>query len=278
MRVLKAEFAGACYGVNRALDMANDVLASGKRSSTLGPLIHNPVVVADLEAHGLKAATDASELSGDCVIIRSHGVTPKVKEELASTNLEIVDATCPFVARAQLGAAELASIGCRVLVVGEKGHPEVESLVAYAGKSGAKADVVLSVDQIPDDLYEPVGVVVQTTQTRKVLDDILDELRARGFNPIVKDTICSATQKRQRAAADIAAKSDVMVVLGGKNSSNTTRLAEICVASGTKTFHIESIQELDPSMFYGCDVVGVTAGASTPESQIDDVLSWLEAL
>lgn len=278
MRVLHAEFAGACYGVNRALDMAFDVLESNDKASTLGPLIHNPVVVRELESRGLKAVDDASELDGDCVIIRSHGVTPEVKEELEALDLKIVDATCPFVARAQLGAAELASMGCRVLVVGEKGHPEVESLVAYAGKSGAKADVVLSAEQVPYDLYEPVGVVVQTTQTREVLDDVLDELRARGFNPIVKDTICSATQKRQRAAAEIAEAADAMVVLGGKNSSNTTRLAEICAASGTRTFHIESVDELAPEMFADCEVVGVTAGASTPEGQIEDVVSWLEAL
>lgn len=278
MKVIKAEFAGACYGVNRALDMANEVLESERKACTLGPLIHNPVVVADLESRGMKAANDASEISGDCVIIRSHGVTPEVKEELENLNLEIVDATCPFVKRAQIGAAELASMGCRVLVVGEKGHPEVESLLAYASKSGAKADVVLSADQIPDDLYEPVGVVVQTTQTHKVLNDVLEGLCERGFNPIVKDTICSATQKRQHAAADIAKAVDVMVVLGGKNSSNTTRLAEICAESGTRTFHIETAQELDPSMFSGCEVVGVTAGASTPESQIEDVVSWLEAL
>lgn len=278
MRVLKAEYAGACYGVNRALDMASEVLDSNKQASTLGPLIHNPVVVADLESRGLKATSDASEISGDCVIIRSHGVTPEVKEELEDLNLEVVDATCPFVKRAQIGAAELASMGCRVLVVGEEGHPEVESLLAYAAKSGAKADVILSSEQIPDDLYEPVGVVVQTTQTHKVLNNVLDGLRERGFNPIVKDTICSATQKRQHAAADIAKAADAMVVLGGKNSSNTTRLAEICAESGTKAFHIETAQELDPSMFEGCEVIGVTAGASTPESQIEDVLSWLEAL
>ncbi len=278
MKVLKAEFAGACYGVNRALDMAHAVLDAGKKASTLGPLIHNPVVVAQLEERGLKAAPDVDSVEGDCVIIRSHGVTPQVKEALEAANLEIVDATCPHVARAQLGAAELAAQGCRVLVVGEKGHPEVESLLAYAQVEGIKADVVLSPDEIPDDLYEPVGVVVQTTQTREVLNSILQALEKRGFSPLVKDTICSATQKRQRAAAEIASKVDAMVVIGGKNSSNTTRLAEICESFTPKTFHIESVCELKAEMFSGCDVVGITAGASTPSSQIDEVASWLKAL
>lgn len=278
MKVLKAQFAGACYGVNRALDMANEVMDSSERASTLGPLIHNPVVVSHLEARGLKAAESPSEIVGDCVIIRSHGITPEALDELRALDLDIVDATCPFVARAQMGASELAEAGCRVLVVGEKGHPEVESLVAYAGKAGAKADVVLSPDEIPDGLYDPVGVVVQTTQTKEVLGDIVGELRDRGLDPIVKDTICSSTQKRQLAAADIASLSDVMVVIGGKNSSNTTRLAEICAKSGSVTFHIESADELSADMFDGCETVGVTAGASTPESQITEVLEWLQAL
>lgn len=278
MKVLKAEFAGACYGVNRALEMAREVIESEESASTLGPLIHNPVVVRQLESKGLKAADTIEDLEGSCVIVRSHGVTPEVKEQLEEKDFKIVDATCPFVARAQLGAAELAEMGCRVLVVGEKGHPEVESLVAYAGKSGAKADVVLSKDQIPDDLYEPVGVVVQTTQTKDVLNEVINELKARGFSPVVKDTICSATQKRQAAAAEIASKVDSMVVLGGKNSSNTTRLAEICQASNAKTYHIESADELTPEMFADCEIVGVTAGASTPETQIEDVMSWLESL
>lgn len=276
MKVILAEHAGACYGVQRALDIAYGVLESGQRASTLGPLIHNPKVVADLEARGMKAARGADDVRGGTVIIRSHGITPAEHEKLASACSSVVDATCPHVSRAQRGAAELADAGCRVIVVGEKGHPEVEALVAYAGRSGAKVDVVLSPEDVPCDLYAPIGVVVQTTQTRRNLDAVMDELKRRGLDPVLKDTICSATQHRQRAAAELARRVDCMVVIGGRNSSNTTRLAEICAELCPLTFHIESADELDPAAFAGVDTVGVTAGASTPEYQIAEVVERLE--
>ena len=278
MKVLKASHAGACYGVQRALKIAYEVLEEGGEASTLGPLIHNPQVVSDLESKGVSVAETPSDVATDTVVIRSHGVTPQVREALESDGRRVVDATCPHVAMAQQGAVELAQAGCRVLVVGEAGHPEVESLVAYADIHGAKVDVVQSASDIPDDLYAPVGVVVQTTQKRENLDTILEELASRGIEPMLKDTICSATQRRQKAAAELAGNVDAMVVIGGRNSSNTTRLAEICAAACLRAFHIESIDELEASDFADCATVGVTAGASTPKGQIDDVVAFLEAL
>lgn len=278
MKVVKAAHAGACYGVRRALEMAYSVLDEGCEASTLGPLIHNPQVVSDLEVKGIGVAESAQDVSGGTVIVRSHGVTPQVRESLEAAALRIVDATCPHVALAQRGAAELADAGCRVLVVGEAGHPEVESLVAYAGRKGAKVDVVLSPSDVPDDLYPPIGVVVQTTQTRENLDAVMSELAARGLSPMLKDTICSATQHRQKSAAELAGMVDAMVVIGGRNSSNTTRLAEICAASCPRSFHVESAGELCADDFAGCCVVGITAGASTPEEQIDEAAAFLESL
>ncbi len=271
-----AEHAGACYGVQRALDIAYEVLDSGQSASTLGPLIHNPQVVADLEARGMKAADNVTDIVGTTAIIRSHGVTPEEHRRLHDACESVVDATCPHVSRAQRGAAELAEAGCRVIVVGEKGHPEVEALVAYAGQNGAKVDVVLSPSEIPEDLYAPIGVVVQTTQTRHNLDAVLSELDQRGLDPILKDTICAATQHRQRSAAELARMVDAMVVIGGRNSSNTTRLAEICAELCPRTYHIESAHELDDADLSESDVVGVTAGASTPEGQISAVVAYLE--
>lgn len=278
MKVLKASHAGACYGVQRALKIAYEVMDGVGEASTLGPLIHNPHVVSDLESKGVRVAESPDDVATDTVVIRSHGVTPQVREALEAAGREVVDATCPHVALAQQGAVELAKAGCRVLVVGEEGHPEVESLVAYAVSDGAKVDVVQSPDDIPDGLYAPVGVVVQTTQKRENLDAILSELEARGLNPMLKDTICSSTQRRQKAAAELAGSVDAMVVIGGRNSSNTTRLAEICASECERSFHIESPSELDPSDFEGCESVGVTAGASTPKEQIDEVVSFLESL
>ena len=271
MEVIRAKRAGACYGVQRALDMADEVIADGSRAYTLGPLIHNPQVVADLAARGAEAvgsvedicwegaaAGDASaegsaSAAGDvpAVVIRSHGVTPQVLAAVEDRGFSVVDATCPHVSRAQHAAAELAAEGCRVIVVGEAGHPEVEGLTAWAEEAGGKVDVVAAPEEIPEGLYDPVGVVAQTTQRRENLEAVVAALREAGLEPIVKNTICSATRQRQEAAADLASAVDAMVVIGGRNSSNTTRLAEVCA---------------------------VTAGASTPENQIAAVEAFLRAL
>ncbi|MEE0706649.1 MAG: 4-hydroxy-3-methylbut-2-enyl diphosphate reductase [Adlercreutzia sp.] len=288
MEVVRAKRAGACYGVQRALDMADEVIADGSVAYTLGPLIHNPQVVADLAERGAEPVGDvaaiewtpASEGEGEApsVVIRSHGVTPEVLDAVRERGFAVVDATCPHVARAQAAAAELAHEGCRVIVVGEEGHPEVEGLTAWARQAGGKVDVVASPNDIPEGLYDPVGVVAQTTQRRENLEAVVAALTEAGLAPIVKNTICSATRQRQEAAAELAANVDAMVVIGGRNSSNTTRLAEVCALTCPRTFHIESADELDPAAFEGCARVGVTAGASTPENQIAAVEAFLKTL
>ena len=284
MEVIRAKRAGACYGVQRALDMADEVIADGGRAYTLGPLIHNPQVVADLAARGAEAVSSVEEIrwegaaaagapadgvvptnaNAPAVVIRSHGVTPQVLAAVEDRGFSVVDATCPHVSRAQHAAAELAAEGCRVIVVGEAGHPEVEGLTAWAEEAGGKVDVVAAPEEIPEGLYDPVGVVAQTTQRRENLEAVVAALREAGLEPIVKNTICSAV--------------DAMVVIGGRNSSNTTRLAEVCALTCPRTFHIESTDELDPAAFAGCRRVGVTAGASTPENQIAAVEAFLRTL
>lgn len=278
MEVIRARHAGACYGVQRALDMANEVLEACERVHTLGPLIHNPKVVADLEARGARVAASPEDVDGGTVVIRSHGVTPQVRAHLLDRGLDVVDATCPHVARAQKAAADLAAAGCRVIVLGEADHPEVEGLCACAEAAGGKVDVVGSPDDIPEGLYDPIGVVAQTTQMRENLDAVVSALRERGLEPRVEKTICFATRQRQDTAAELASRVDAMVVIGGRNSSNTTRLAEICSQSCARAFHIESCDELQASWFEDCSTVGVTAGASTPEEQINAVVEMLEAI
>ena len=298
MEVIRAKRAGACYGVQRALDMADEVIADGGRAYTLGPLINNPQVVADLAARGAEAVSSVEEIRWEgaaeasapaegaacsaedvpSVVIRSHGVTPQVLAAVEDRGFSVVDATCPHVSRAQHAAAELAAEGCRVIVVGEAGHPEVEGLTAWAEEAGGKVDVVAAPEEIPEGLYDPVGVVAQTTQRRENLEAVVAALREAGLEPIVKNTICSATRQRQEAAADLASAVDAMVVIGGRNSSNTTRLAEVCALTCPRTFHIESADELDPAAFAGCRRVGVTAGASTPENQIAAVEAFLRTL
>lgn len=279
MNVVKARHAGACYGVQRALDMAYEALEGDGKAYTLGPLIHNPQVVKELEECGGCVIDDLGEVNaGGTVIIRSHGVIPQVKQEIESRGLPMVDATCPHVARAQSAASDLAGqCGC-VIVVGEEGHPEVESLRAYAQEAGSAVAVVCDPGDLPEELAEPLGIVVQTTQSESALDRIVEELNGRGLEPLVRNTICFATHQRQAAASELAGKVDALVVIGGRNSSNTTRLYEICKALCPRTFHIEAAQELDAAWFDGCTTVGVTAGASTPEDQIDTVVAVLESI
>ena len=279
MRVVRAAYAGACYGVQRALDLALKAVEDGGCAYTLGPLIHNPQVVAQLAECGVRAVDSVEDVAGaGTVVIRSHGVTPEVKRSVAACGLPLVDATCPHVARAQRAAADLAEQGRHVVVVGEEGHPEVEGLVACAREAGAPVSVVAGPDDLPETLEGPVGVVVQTTQTREALDAVVAALEERGVQLLVKNTICFATRQRQEAAAALAGEVDAMVVIGGRNSSNTTRLADICAAACSRTHHVESPDEIDPAWLAGCAVVGVTAGASTPEEQIEAVATLLEAL
>ena len=279
MKVVRAAYAGACYGVQRALDLALKAVEDGGCAYTLGPLIHNPQVVAQLAECGVRAVDSVEDVAGaGTVVIRSHGVTPEVKRSVAACGLPLVDATCPHVARAQRAAADLAEQGRHVVVVGEAGHPEVEGLVACAREAGAPVSVVAGPDDLPETLEGPVGVVVQTTQTREALDAVVAALEERGVQLLVKNTICFATRQRQEAAAALAGEVDAMVVIGGRNSSNTTRLADICAAACSRTHHVESPDEIDPAWRAGCAVVGVTAGASTPEEQIEAVAALLEAL
>ena len=272
-----------------------------RRPSTLGAAVvpQRRRSVAGLAARGAEAVDSVEEIrwegaaaagappdgvvptnaNAPSVVIRSHGVTPpRCWPPWKTAGLSVVDATCPHVSRAQHAAAELAAEGCRVIVVGEAGHPEVEGLTAWAEEAGGKVDVVAAPEETPEGLYDPVGVVAQTTPGAENLEAVVAALREAGLEPIVKNTICSATRQRQEAAADLASAVDAMVVIGGRNSSNTTRLAEVCALTCPRTFHIESADELDPAAFAGCRRVGVTAGASTPENQIAAVEAFLRTL
>lgn len=278
MQVFRSKNAGACYGVQRALDLALKASEGDGSAFTLGPLIHNPQVVAELDARGVRAVERPDEATHGAIIIRSHGVTPAVRRSCEAQGLPVIDATCPHVSRAQKAAAKLAGECGFVVVVGEAGHPEVEGLVAYAQEAGGSVCVAECGADLPNDLPEHVGVVVQTTQTRDALEDVLAGLKERGVEAEVKDTVCTATRQRQQAAAELAGQVDAIVVIGGRNSANTTHLAEICAAECPRTHHIESAAELDPAWFAGCTSVGVTAGASTPDDQIDEVVQRLERM
>lgn len=275
MRVVRAKHAGVCYGVERALDMAVVAMMDEEDTYTLGPLIHNPTVVKQLEEQGVRSAERVEDIEGGIVVIRSHGVEPHVMQELKDKGLTVIDATCPHVAKAQRSAGELRDAGGTVIVIGRAEHPEVKGLCGHAGEC---AVVVADVDELPNELVEPVGIVVQTTESKEKLDAVVEAVRARGIEPVVKNTICFATRQRQNSAADLADEVDAIVVIGGKNSSNTTHLYDICKAHCERSYFIERVEEIDPAWFAGCETIGVTAGASTPDDQIRAVVDYLETL
>lgn len=277
MEVILADCAGACYGVQRALNLALEQAGKDQRTQTLGPLIHNPQVVSSLEEKGITVAADTESIDADCVVIRSHGVTPETLRKVSATGAKVINATCPHVIRAQKAAEALAGEVATVLVLGEDSHPEVRGITAYALEAGGNVLVAQSVDDIPSDIKQPVGIVVQTTQSHDRLNQVVGHLRDNGVDFVVKDTICTATNRRQEAAGDLASKVDAMVVIGGHNSSNTTRLYEICCKNAPKAFHVERPEELRESDFSSCAKVGVTAGASTPQDQIQAVVALLES-
>lgn len=276
--VVIARHAGACYGVERALKLVEACIAEGRpQVHTLGPLIHNPGVVSKLAAQGVTAVEGAQGLEpGSTVVLRTHGVAPEVAEEALARGLEVVDATCPHVKKAHDGAARLAAEGYQVVVVGESGHPEVEGILARAGEGAVV--VGGAEDAARARLGRRVGVVVQTTQTQELLSEVVSALVGRVDELRVLNTVCAATAQRQKAARELAGQVDAMVVVGGRNSGNTRRLAEVCAPACPGTHHVEWPGELEASWFEGCSRIGVTAGASTPADQVKAVVDRIGEL
>lgn len=273
MKVRLAQYAGACYGVERALSLTFEAAQNHDVVQTLGPLIHNPQVVHELAEQGICEVDTVQDAQEGVLVIRSHGVMPQVQQSAYNRGLDVVDATCPYVKKAQKAADELRKQGCTVLIVGEKGHPEVEAIDAYAGSASL---VIQNPADIPAQLPEgPIGIVVQTTQNVANLEAIVTALESRGIKPLVKNTICFATTQRQESAELLAREVDAMVVVGGRNSGNTTRLAEICESVCPNTHHIERADEIEAAWFADVAIVGVTAGASTPQEQITAVVEAL---
>ena len=272
-----ASHAGACYGVERALELTSKAIHENDNVSTFGEIIHNPCVVENLEQSGVKVIRNPKDANGT-VVLRSHGVTPQVEKEILK-HAKIVDATCPFVKKAQLVAKNLGAKHKQVVIVGEAGHPEVEALVAYAKLGGAEIYVVASIADLKDFQLTDVGVLSQTTQSNDTFQEIVKYLINNCETTEVKSTICSATTERQTAAIELSKQVDAMIVLGGKNSANTTRLFQLCKGHCPLTFHIERPLEFDSlkKNLPKCNLtIGITAGASTPQTQIEELKAFLE--
>jgi len=267
MEVRIAKKAGFCFGVKRAIDMARATAKNGGRNIySLGPLIHNPQVVQELTSWGIKVIKNIDEAPEGKLIIRSHGVQPFIFEEAQKKGLEVVDATCPFVKKAQQLAHELTEEGYQVVVVGNRDHPEVHGIVGWTGGKALVVENPAEAEKLKK--YPKLGVVAQTTQPEKNFLDVVEVLKKKGDEVRVKNTICHATAERQQAAHNLAKMADVMIVVGGKNSANTRKLTEFCLATGTPTYQVETAEQVS---LENVRVAGVTAGASTPEWIIEEV-------
>ncbi|MGP1366080.1 MAG: 4-hydroxy-3-methylbut-2-enyl diphosphate reductase [Schwartzia sp. (in: firmicutes)] len=268
MEVILADYLGFCYGVKRAIHLARSSARPGA-ASTLGPIIHNPQMVARLADEGVGAVDSLAEVSrGGTVIIRSHGVGPAVYEEAKARELNVVDATCPHVKKAQMAAHQLSQDGREVVIVGEKKHPEVKSIFEWSGRNAVVVETEAEAKEFPP--CGKLGIVAQTTFSGEAFQDIVRCLLEKSNDVHILRTICTATDQRQKAAIALAAQVDLMLVIGGKNSANTTRLAELC-AEKTVTHHLETAAELRDEWFHHIKKIGITAGASTPDWIIKEV-------
>ena len=277
MIVKLARYGGFCFGVKRAFNIVLRAAKENGRVFTFGPLIHNPQAVSLLEKKAVTVLSSVDEVScGDVVVIRSHGVSPDVIEELKSRGALIEDATCPRVKRVQRVVEKSAKDGYLVVIVGDKGHAEVKGLLGYARGRGVVVSSVEDVSSLPTDA--PLVVVGQTTLTQDFYQKIVDAIRECNRNARVYETLCLSTQERQNEVRALVKEVDAVVVVGGYNSANTRRLYEIAVSSGKPTFHIETADELSEQDFEGVEVVGLAAGASTPRWIIEGVKERLEGI
>lgn len=284
MEIILAKRSGFCFGVKRAVDIAFDMAKHKKNVFTVGPIIHNPQVIERLKEEGIHPTKEPTK-DMDAVIIRTHGVTVDMQEKMYNMGLEIVDATCPFVKKAQQYAKLLNDEGYQVVILGESDHPEVRSILSYSGENA----IVVGREELlnrelrlkgskafPKGLKSRVGIVVQTTQSISALKELLSIIVEKTKEFKVYNTICNSTALRQIEAAEISKKVDLMIVIGGKNSANTTRLANQCKIHGVVTHHIETASEIESDWLRDINTVGITAGASTPVWIIDEVINKIK--
>lgn len=280
MEVRIADNAGFCFGVKRAMKMAWDELENKSENNiySLGPLIHNKQAVDRYKEKGLVEMDNLESIPSESkLIIRSHGVAEKVYTESKAKNMEIVDTTCPFVKKIHDIVKDFSDRGYKIIIVGNANHPEI---IGINGWCNNEAIVINKLEEIDDITFDPTQiycVVSQTTANLESFDKIVQKLKTKINNLTVKNTICFATKERQISAIDLAREVDCMVVIGGKHSSNTQKLVNIC-KDLVPTFSIETKEELEKEKFAGFKVAGVTAGASTPDWIIEEVINYLKEI
>ena len=279
MRIERAADLGFCFGVRRALGILEDTARQKSGVETLGALVHNQQVMSRLNGLGIKTVNDVSEITGRTVIVSSHGVGPKVLQEIRDRGIEIVDTTCPFVQRAQIAARRLLEAEFFTIIYGDVNHPEVRGILGWADGHGIATLSAADLDTI--DLPRHIGLLSQTTQVPARFIDfakkVTEKAMVKDAELRLVDTVCHDIRLRQAAALELAGRADLMLVIGGHHSANTRHLVDLC-ASKTETHLVETETEIDPSWLAGKELVGITAGASTAPETIDGVVRRLANL
>ncbi len=283
MEIKLADEMGFCFGVRKAIELVELEAKRkvGTNITTFGQLVHNPVVVNHMEKLGVANTDerDMRQVSNGMIAFTAHGVAPQVVEEARAKGLEVLDATCPLVTLIQQSALDMVKQGYKVIVYGDRNHPEVKSIVGWAGK-----DTIATMDfNDIKDMKPPkrLGIVSQSTQILEHFKEFVLQVNSQFLGKTkeikVHNTICAPTTRLQSSAQELAQECQVMVVIGGKKSANTSHLADICRQEGATTYKIEGAAELEPQWFENVETVGVTAGASTPDESIEEVVAWLKA-
>ncbi len=277
MKIIVAKTAGFCMGVRRAVEMVFD--APGKYTPpiyTYGPLIHNPQVLELCAEKGIRILDSIPDRANGTVLIRAHGVPPDIKVRLEAAGLTVVDTTCPRVIKVQTIIRKQAQKGYEVIILGDEDHPEVIGLLGYAGPRGQVVDSLESLASLP--VYDKAIIVAQTTQNTRLFEQVQRWVEGNRPHYRLFNTICDSTEKRQSEVRELAPQVDAVVVVGGKQSGNTRRLAEIASFYGKTAFHVETAADLNVDALAGCQIIGITAGASTPSWIIKQVFRAVEKL
>ena len=278
MEVLLAKSAGFCFGVKRAVEKVYEQLGEKEEIYTYGPIIHNEEVVKDLEMKGVRVIEGEEELQGltkGTLVIRSHGVSRRIYELIEKNGLNCIDVTCPFVKRIHQIVEKESQQGKKIVIIGNAGHPEVEGIRGWSSTPAAVIGSVEEAQTFTLDAGESLCIVSQTTFNYNKFKELVEIFQKRGYNVNVVNTICNATEERQKEAGEIAHKVDAMIVIGGRHSSNTQKLFEICREKCKATYFIQTLDDLQLELPKTATLVGITAGASTPNNIIEEVQNYV---
>jgi len=278
LEVILAKSRGFCFGVRRAVETVYEEIEKGEDIYTYGAIVNNEEVVGDLQKKGVKVIEGREELkkvTSGTIVIRAHGVAKDVYEQIESQGLKLIDATCPFVKRIHKIVEKESSDGKLVVVVGSAVHPEVEGIVGWCKTPAVIVETLEEASDFETEKGKEICIVSQTTFNYNKFQDIVEIFQKKDYNVSVANTICNATEERQKEAKEIAASVDVMIVIGGRHSSNTRKLYEICSKECANTYFIQTLDDLHLELPKSVRLVGITAGASTPNNIIEEVQNYV---